>query len=44
MELYSPLHAAVSSAESWPASLNDSPLSHATNMNTYPDLNLSIQC
>lgn len=24
--------------------INDSPLSHATNMNTYPDLNLSIQC
>lgn len=44
MEVYSPLRAAVSSAESWPASQSDSPLSHATNRDSYSHLNLSIQC
>ena len=39
-----PPRADVSSAESWPASPSDSPLSHATNRDAYPDLNLSIQC
>lgn len=39
-----PLSAAVSSTESWPASQSDSLLSHATNRDAYPDLNLSIHC
>lgn len=35
-----PLCGAVSSAESWPASPSDSPLSHATNRDAYPNSDL----
>lgn len=39
LQVYSP-HGAVSSTENWPASLCDSSLSHATNRDSYPNLNL----